>query len=90
MVIIKRLQGVPGSPVQGNVSLGEHKDGGEEMKIVYTPALSQTRILTECRRAFSALYNKDCDNQYFFLLFLDISMLSFCLSVYRGERLSLI
>lgn len=62
MVIIKQLQGVLGSTFQGNVGLGELKDGGEEMKVVYTQALSQTRILRESRQAFSALYNKDCDN----------------------------
>lgn len=62
MVIIKQLQGVLGSTFQGNVGLGEHKDGGEEMKVVYTQALSQTRILRESRQAFSALYNKDYDN----------------------------
>lgn len=67
MVIIKQLQGVPGSPFQGSVSMGEHKDGVEEMKVVYTQALSQTRILTQGRQAFSALYSKDCNNQYFFL-----------------------
>lgn len=72
------------------MSLGEHKDGEEEMKVVYTQALSQIRILTESSQAFSALYNNDCDNWYFFLIFLDISMLSFCLSVNRGKRLSMI
>lgn len=43
-------KGCQAALLQRNVSLGEHKDGGEEMKVVYTQALSQTRILQKAAR----------------------------------------